>query len=120
MAVRRLKTYTAQTGYVYQYYFVGKREALTSDSELPATEYVFDVSCDRQTYFAISILVRKDALDAWGASTGRTLSETEQYAVAKMALFQCFDEVEDMAGSKKRFFVAPENIETFVEALNLD
>ena len=28
MTVRRLKTYTAQTGYVYEYYFVGKRPAL--------------------------------------------------------------------------------------------
>ena len=25
MTVRRLKTYTAQTGYVYEYYFVGKQ-----------------------------------------------------------------------------------------------
>ena len=31
MTVRRMKTYTAQTGYVYQYYFVGQRDALDSD-----------------------------------------------------------------------------------------
>ena len=30
MTVRRMKTYTGQTGYVYQYYFVGQREALAS------------------------------------------------------------------------------------------
>ena len=28
MTLRRMKTYTGESGYVYQYYFVGKREAL--------------------------------------------------------------------------------------------
>ena len=28
MTVRRMKTYTGGQGYVYQYYFVGKRPAL--------------------------------------------------------------------------------------------
>ncbi len=28
MTVRRLKTYVAQTGFVYEYYYVGKRAAL--------------------------------------------------------------------------------------------
>src|SRR5438445_251084 len=46
---RRMKTYTAETGYVYQYYFVGKREALPQAPEAPAAEYVFDVTPDRKT-----------------------------------------------------------------------
>ena len=44
MTIRRLKTYTGQTGYVYQYYFVGKRAALEGDAEAPSTEYIFDVT----------------------------------------------------------------------------
>ena len=40
MTVRRLKTYTGAQGYVYQYYFVGKRPALADDPEAPATEFV--------------------------------------------------------------------------------
>jgi hypothetical protein len=44
MVVRRIKTYTAETGFVYQYYFVGKREALPGAEEGPACEYIFDVT----------------------------------------------------------------------------
>ena len=46
MTVRRLKTYTGSQGYVYQYYFVGKRPAAGVSA---ATEYIFDVSSDRKT-----------------------------------------------------------------------
>ena len=48
MTVRRMKTYAGSQGYVYQYYFVGKRPALAADPEAPATEYVFDVTSDRK------------------------------------------------------------------------
>ena len=115
MTVRRLKSYTGQTGYVYQYYFVGKRPALEGP---PATEYVFDVSSDRQSYFDVSIFVLESALQAWSASHGRELSEPEQYAAAKMALFQTFDEVTDL-GSVRRFVVTAEIIESLVETLDL-
>ena len=47
MTVRRMKTYTGQTGYVYQYYFVGKRDALPGAPEAPATEYIFDIKIGR-------------------------------------------------------------------------
>jgi hypothetical protein len=53
--VRRLKTYTGAQGYVYQYYFVGKRPALADDPEAPATEFIFDVTSDRKLTFAVSI-----------------------------------------------------------------
>ena len=55
MTVRRMKTYTGEPGYVYQYYFVGKRPALPGESEAPASEYVFDVSSDRKTTYAVSV-----------------------------------------------------------------
>ena len=32
MTIRRLKTYTGSQGYVYQYYFVGKRPAATPNA----------------------------------------------------------------------------------------
>ncbi len=117
MTVRRLKTYTAQTGYVYQYYFVGKRPA---EDEPAATEYVFDVSSDRRTYFAVSILVEEIALSAWADAHRRALTDAEQYAIGKMALFQAFDDGPALSNSEKRFLVTPENIQTFVEALNLE
>jgi hypothetical protein len=87
-----MKTYTAQSGYVYQYYFVGKREALPQAQESPATEYIFDVTPDRKTLYAVSVFVKAEALTAWAAQHGRPLSESEQYAAAKMRLLRGFDE----------------------------
>jgi hypothetical protein len=63
-----LKTYTAQTGFVYQYYFVGQRTALADDPEAPSAEYIFDVSSDRKTTFAVSIFLPASALAAWAAN----------------------------------------------------
>ena len=48
MTVRRLKTYAGAQGYVYQYYFVGKRAALATDPEAPANEFIFDVTSARK------------------------------------------------------------------------
>ena len=47
MTIRRMKTYTGGQGYVYQYYFVGKRAAVAEPS---AAEYIFDVTCGPQDY----------------------------------------------------------------------
>lgn len=120
MTVRRMKSYTGQTGYVYQYYFVGKRAAMASAPEAPATEYVFDVTRDRQSFFAVSIFVQQQALEAWAANHGRELSGAEQYAAAKMGLFRSFDEVEDLATSGRRTCIASDDIEQLVGSLNLE
>ncbi len=120
MVVRRLKTYTAQTGYVYQYYFVGKRDAFADAPEAPAIEYVFDVTPDRKTLYAISVFVRADALDGWAFTHGRSLTEAEQYAAAKLRLFQAFDEVTDLTSGDRRLSVGSENIEEVLESLGLE
>ncbi len=88
----RLKTYTAETGLVYQYYFVGKREALDG----AATEFIFDVSSDRKLRFSVSILVPDDSLSSWQAAHGRPLVDAEIYGAAKMQLIRAFDEIEDL------------------------
>ncbi len=46
--------------------------------------------------FPLRILVQSDAVEKWSAAAGRPLSGTEEYAVAKMRLFQALDEVEDI------------------------
>ena len=66
MTIRRMKTYTGGQGYVYQYYFVGKRAAMADRSQRPATEYVFDVTSDRKTTFAVSVFLTEDAASAMG------------------------------------------------------
>ena len=91
-----MKTYTGGQGYVYQYYFVGKRPTDPTSHSSAATEYIFDVTSDRKTTFSVSVFVERDALDAWARSHGRPPVEAEEYAAAKMRLFQAFDEVKDM------------------------
>jgi hypothetical protein len=120
MTVRRLKTYTADSGFVYQYYFVGKRDALPGATEVPATEYVFDVTADRAATYAISIFVCSEALDAWARTRERSLTEAEQYAAAKLRLLRGLDDLEDLASSERQFLLTAENIEEVVEVLGLE
>jgi hypothetical protein len=98
---RRMKTYAGAQGYVYQYYFVGKRAALPDDPESPATEFIFDVTSDRKLTYAVSIFLHQSAVSAWSARHGRALSDAEQYAAAKLRLFRAFDELEDLKGHRR-------------------
>ena len=50
---------------------------------------------------------------------GRKLSGTEEYAVAKMRLFQAFDEVENLATSRPEIVVDDSNLENLLEKLDL-
>jgi hypothetical protein len=120
MTVRRLKTYTGETGYVYQYYFVGKRAALASEPEAPATEFVFDVSSDRKLTFAVSVFLRDDALAAWHQTHGRALVDAEQYAAAKMRLFRGFDEIDKLLEDGRRLVIGPAEIEELLALLKVD
>lgn len=115
--VRRMKTYTGATGYVYQYYFVGKRPAPAP--EAPAIEFIFDVTADRKTTFSTSIFLKPEALRAWGAGHGRELTETEQYAAAKMRLLRGFDEIDRMIEHGRRLVIDGENIEELLEPLGI-
>jgi hypothetical protein len=120
MTLRRLKTYTAQTGYVYQCYFVGQRDALPSDPESPATEYIFDVTSDRKTTFAVSVFLQEETVRTWAALHGRGLNEAEQYGAVKMRLFQAFDEIEDMIAAGRHLLVSKGSLESSTEKLGVD
>lgn len=120
MPLRRLKTYTGQTGYVYQYYFVGKRAALAADPEAPATEYVFDVTSDRKTTFAVSIFVPPRALESWATARGRSLSAPEQYAAVKLRLMQAFDELPDMLHEGRRLRLDADLLLSLLDSLGVD
>ncbi len=120
MTVRRLKTYTGQTGYVYQYYFVGRREALSSDAEAPATEYVFDVTPDRKFVYSVSVLLRDDALNHWATAHGRSLAHAEQYAAAKMRLLRAFDEIENMFERGRRLPIGPGELNDLLSPLGVE
>jgi len=120
MPIRRLKTYTGQTGYVYQYYFVGKRPTLDGDPEAPSTEYIFDVTADRKTTFAVSIFLLPQALVAWAASRGRNLSQPEQYAAVKLRLMQAFDEIPDMLHHGRRLRLDAELLPVLLESIGVE
>lgn len=120
MSVRRVKTYTAQTGYVYEYYFVGKREALPGDPFAASTEFVFDVSPDRKTVFAVSVFLLPHALDAFDAERGRTLSEPEQYAAAKLCLQKGFDEITNMLENGRRLALDSNLLLELLQSVGID
>ncbi len=97
-AAHRVKSYSAATGYVYQYYFYEVEKSKRGSAA--GTEYVYMASVDRKHVFPVRIFVVKDALEKWTARTGRQFTGTEEYAVAKMRLFQAFDEMEGFSSAK--------------------
>jgi hypothetical protein len=112
----RLKTYTAETGLVYQYYFVGKRKALAE----AATEFVFDVTSDRRVRFSVSVFVPDASLAAWKSAHGRALVDAEIYAAAKMRLTRAFDEMEDLFDRGRRLIVDVAALEALLSTLGIE
>ena len=116
-AVRRLKTYSAQSGYVYQYYFEGQRPFQRPGDQ--GTEYVFTISADRKTWHSTSVLVSAAALRAWEEKNGRQLSSAERYAVCKIALFQAFDERTSPEQMATEVRVRAADVDGIIESLDL-
>ncbi len=119
MTLRRMKTYAGGQGYVYQYYFVGKRAALADAPEAPASEYIFDVTSDRKTTFAVSVFLPDEALQSWARAHGRKLTDAEQYGAVKLRLFHAFDEIEDMLAAGRHLVVRSDGLEKALEALGV-
>ena len=114
---RRVKSYSAATGYVYQYYFL---ETQKSRRGLHGgTDYVYMVAVDRGTAFPLRVFVRRDAVRKWSKKTGREISGTEVYAAAKMRLFQAFDEAADLLASRPDLIVNNANLESLLAQLDL-
>jgi hypothetical protein len=114
-AIRRMKTYSAQSGYVYQYFYEGHRPARAE----AGTEFVFSLSADRKNWHPVSVVVAESAIVHWEQTHGRDLSGTERYAVAKMALFQAFDERAVPGQMDQQIQVRIADVEAIVEALDL-
>src|SRR3954452_18351391 len=116
-AVRRQKTYSAESGYVYQYFYEGQRAAEREGSA--GAQYVFSVSSDRKSSVAVSVFLSEGALGSWQIEHGRQLGSTERYAVAKMALFQAFDRREDPSRMSEEVRVMAEDVEAILAALDI-
>lgn len=120
MTLRRMKTYTGGQGYVYQYYFVGKRAALPDAPEAPAVEYIFDVTSDRKNTFAVSVFLPDEAVQGWALRHGRSLNDAEQYGAVKLRLFRAFDDIENMMADGRRLLVNGNSLEGATESLGVE
>lgn len=118
--IRRLKTYAGTQGYVYQYYFVGRRAALADDAEAPATEFVFDVTSDRKLTYAVSVFLPEKSVATWATTHGRPLTEAEQYAAAKLRLFRAFDELDDVRTHGRRLVIGAALLEEALAGLGVE
>jgi len=120
-AVRRVKSYSAADGYVYQYYFFEGNRAQRNGS--PGGEFTYAISVDRHSAFRFKIFVHQSAMEAWAKQNGRPLSSSEEYAVAKMRLFQAFDEGVVKAAAQGQpeveVTVDDSNLETLLEQLGI-
>jgi hypothetical protein len=117
-AVRRQKTYSAESGYVYQYYYEGQRQARRGDSY--GTEYVFVISADRKNSFPVSVFLDEEAVIVWEEEHDRELIGSERYAIAKMGLFQAFDERANPGQMKEDVLLRPIDVEAILSMLDID
>ncbi|HUL33694.1 MAG TPA: hypothetical protein VL128_07410 [Candidatus Eisenbacteria bacterium] len=120
-SVRRIKSYSAANGFVYQYCFYKLNRVLLDGAA--AGEFIYAISADRAASFGLRIFVMRAALESWAQANGRALTGSEEYAVAKMRLFQAFDE--DLvprtaeAAAELRLMVDETNLEELLRALNI-
>jgi len=84
------------------------------------TEYVFNVSADRKTSSQVSVLISDEVMASWQQDSGRALSATERYAIAKMALFQALDERETPEEACADVQVDPADVRAILASLNID
>ena len=84
---------------------MGKRAALADAPEAPASEFIFDVTSDRKTTFAVSVFLPDESVQDWATAHGRVLTDAEQYGAVKLRLFAAFDEFEDMMADGRRLVV---------------
>jgi hypothetical protein len=117
-AAPRVKTYCARSGYVYQYYYQGRRPFGRGGAA--GTEFVFRVSADRRAWRSAGIRIAGAAVAAWQSARQRELSATEIYALAKLALFQAFDECPDPAHMRADVHVSEADIEALAATLGFE
>ena len=89
-AIRRPKTHSADSGYVYEYVFRGFRKITRPPAR--GYQYVFEVSGNRRDRFEVSVFLSRQLFTDWAAShQGREFSASERFAIAKIALRRAFD-----------------------------
>src|ERR1700683_4435512 len=93
---RRYKSYAAETGTAYQYFFAGSRSVNRPEGQGAGSDYIFVVTPDQKSPFMLRIFISGRAVSVWQQTRGREMDPNEMYAAAKMRLFRAFDEVEGL------------------------
>ena len=115
--LRREKTYSADTGYVYQYYYEGYRESQRDGGG--GHEHVFNVTSDRVSRFSMTLFLATRVLEAWQLENERELTLTERYAIVKLSLFEAFDKRTDLGPGAADCRITKEQIEAHTATLDL-
>ena len=116
-AVRRIKSYAAESGYVYEYYYAGQRP--WRDRLGGGVEFEFHVSVPGARWLPATVIVAERDVSAWEAGHLRRLSATERYAIAKLALFASFDQHAVPPEEPVETRVSADEVETIAARLEL-
>lgn len=115
----RYKSYAAETGISYQYFFDAQRRVNRPEGQGPGDDFAFVVTADQHPPFTLRVFVSDRASLAWRHAQGRDLGATEKYAAAKMRLFRAFDEEEHLHQHRLSLVVDETNLQALLEPLDL-
>ena len=113
MTVRRRKTYSAASGWVYEYVLVGSAPTATG------TAYRFEVTARRHPPMTVTVEVSVGTRRAWETRHARPLARNEQYALAKLRLLHGFDTVPELT-QQATWELQPDEAEAFWSELDTD
>ena len=120
MRGRRYKSYQAETGISYQYFFDARHAVVRPEGQGAGSDYEFVVIADQSPPFTLRVFVSERGLAAWREAHGRELDSNEQYALAKMALFHAFDASGNLRANALGTIVDETNVQDLLEPLNLE
>jgi hypothetical protein len=114
----RLKHYSSPSGHHYEYWYEGHR-AYRSRTD-SGTEFVFRMAAVRKGGLSVAVFLSTGILQAWEKSHAREFSAAERYAIAKMALFQAFDEGAGPSEMGAAVLLSESDLEALVARLNIE
>jgi hypothetical protein len=116
---RRYKSYAAETGTAYEYFFAKCQRVNRPEGQGAGSDYLFVVSPNQRPPFILRIFVSERAQGVWRNTNGRELDAKEMYAVAKMRLFRAFDEIDCLRDDATNLLVDESNVLNLAEPLGL-
>lgn len=116
---RRYKSYAAETGIAYQYFFAGSRPVIRPEGQGAGSDYIFAVTADQKPPFLVRVFISARAIEVWRQTRDRDLDSNEMYAAAKMRLYRAFDEIDRLREEALNLLVDECNVEELLGPLDL-